>query len=102
MPSALGTASRNRYGVTWMSQLDAQLRQAMGLHQARRLAEAEALYRQVLAFRPDLAEVHVNCALAQLGQDKRGEAEASLRRAIAARPDFAKAHYLLGDVLSFQ
>jgi len=36
--------------------LDAQLRQALGLHQARRLAEAEALYRQVLAFRPDLAE----------------------------------------------
>jgi len=82
--------------------IDAQLRQALGLHQARRLAEAEVLYRQVLAFRPDLAEVHVNCALAQLGQDKRGEAEATLRRAIAAKPDFAKAHFLLGDVLSFQ
>jgi tetratricopeptide (TPR) repeat protein len=82
--------------------LDAQLRQALGLHQARRLAEAEALYRQVLAFRPDLAEVHVNCALAQFGQGKHSEAQASLERAIAAQPGLAKAHFHLGDALSFQ
>src|SRR5258706_2268410 len=84
------------------SLLDAQLRQALGLHQARRLAEAEALYRQVLAFRPDLAEVHVNCALAQFGQGKQDEAQASLKRAIAAQPGLAKAHFHLGDALSFQ
>ena len=84
------------------AQLDAQLHQALGLHQASRLAEAEALYRQVLALRPDLAEVHVNCALTQLGQGKHGEAEASLQRAIAARPDHAKAHLHMGDALSFQ
>jgi tetratricopeptide (TPR) repeat protein len=82
--------------------LDAQLRQALGLHQARRLAEAEALYRQVLAFRPDLAEVHINCALAQFGQGKHGEAEASLKRAIAAQPGLAKAHFHMGDAGSFQ
>jgi tetratricopeptide (TPR) repeat protein len=80
--------------------LDAQLRQALALHQIRRLAEAEALYRQVLAFRPDLAEVHVNCALAQLGQDKHSDAEASLRLAIAAQPGLAKAHLHMGDTLS--
>ncbi|HEX3755137.1 MAG TPA: tetratricopeptide repeat protein [Rhizomicrobium sp.] len=82
--------------------VDGQLRQALGLHQAQRLAEAETLYRQVLAVRPDFAEVHVNCALAQLGQGKRAEAEGSLRRALAVKPDFAKAHCHLGDVLSSQ
>jgi len=82
--------------------LDAQLHQALGLHQASRLAEAEALYRQVLAFRPDLAEVHVNCALTQIGQGKYGEAEVSLQCAIAARPGLAKAHVHMGDALSFQ
>ncbi|HET7085160.1 MAG TPA: tetratricopeptide repeat protein [Rhizomicrobium sp.] len=82
--------------------LDTQLRQALGLHQANRFAEAEALYRQVLAFRPDLAEVHVNCALAQFGQGKYGEAEVSLQRAIAAQPGAAKAHLHMGDALSFQ
>jgi tetratricopeptide (TPR) repeat protein len=82
--------------------LEAQLHQALSLHQASRLAEAEALYRQVLAFRPDLAEVQVNCALTQLGQNKYGEAETSLQRAIAVRPNDAKAHLHMGDVLSFQ
>src|SRR5690348_1213592 len=82
--------------------LEAQLRQAAGLHQAKRLAEAENLYRQVLGLRPDLAEVHVNCALAQLGQGKFGEAEKSLRQAIAAQPELAKAHSHLGNALCFQ
>ena len=81
--------------------LDAQLRHALDLHRARRFAEAEKLYQQVLAFRSDFAEVHVNCAMAQLSQDKRDKAEASLRRAIATKPEFAKAHYHLGDALSF-
>ena len=85
-----------------MPALDAQLHQALGLHQAGRLAEAEALYRQVLASRPDLAELHVNCALTQIGQGKHGEAQASLQRAIAARPEDAKAHLHMGDALSFQ
>ena len=51
------------------SHLDTQLRQALALHQAGRLAEAEASYRQVLALRPDLAEIQDNCALAQLDRD---------------------------------
>jgi tetratricopeptide (TPR) repeat protein len=82
--------------------LDSRLRQAVGLHQARRLAEAEVAYREVLAFRPDLAEIQVNCALAQLGQGKHCDAEASLRRAIAAQPGLAKAHSYLGVALCFQ
>src|SRR5258706_12950410 len=84
------------------STLDAQLRWAVGLHQARRLTEAETAYREILSSRPDLAEVHVNCALAQLGQEKFREAEHSLRQALAARPMLAKAHSHLGDALCFQ
>ena len=72
--------------------LDAQLRRAVELHQARRLAEAETAYRELLAWRPDLAEVHVNCALAQLGLGKYREAESSLRLALAVDPKLAKAH----------
>ena len=58
--------------------LDAQLRQAVGLHQARRLAEAEIIYRHVLAIRPDLVDVQINCALAQSGQGKFSDAERAL------------------------
>src|SRR5438067_209567 len=36
--------------------LDAKLRQAVMFHQARRLAEAESIYRQILVLRPDLAD----------------------------------------------
>jgi len=81
---------------------DAQLRHAVGLHQAQRLAEAEAAYQQLLAHRPDLADVQVNCALAQLGQGKYRDAENSLRNAIAAQPALARAHAYLGDALCFQ
>jgi tetratricopeptide (TPR) repeat protein len=56
----------------------------------------------LLAWRPDLAEVHVNCALAQLGLGKYRDAESSLRLALAAEPNLAKAHARLGDVLCFQ
>jgi tetratricopeptide (TPR) repeat protein len=87
-------------GLTPM--LDAQLRRAVELHQARRLAEAEKAYRELLAWCPDLAEVHVNCALAQLGLGKYREAESSLRLALDKDPGLAKAHSRLGDVLCFQ
>jgi protein O-GlcNAc transferase len=39
---------------------EATLREALRRHQAGRLAEAEDLYRRVLAARPDWADVHVN------------------------------------------
>jgi len=82
--------------------IDARLRRAVELHQARRLAEAESAYREILALRPDLAEIQVNCALAQLGQGKFGDAENSLKQAIAAQPGLAKAHSYMGTALCLQ
>ena len=82
--------------------LDAKLRQAVMFHRARRLAEAEILYREILALKPDMAEIRLNCALAQMGQGKYGDAEQSLRRALTERPGLGKAHAHLGDVLSLQ
>jgi hypothetical protein len=55
--------------------LNTKLRQALIFHQARRLAEAENIYRQILALRPDMAEIRLNCALAQMGQGKYDDAE---------------------------
>jgi len=82
--------------------VDAQLQRAVGLHRARRLAEAELAYREILALHPNLAEVHLNCALAQSGLGKYCDAEQSLRHAVSAQPGLAKAHAHLGDVLCFQ
>ena len=42
---------------------NAVLRQAIAHHQAGRLAEAEKLYRDVLAAQPNFAEVHINLAV---------------------------------------
>jgi len=87
------------------SQLDviqAQLRQAASLHSARRLPEAEALYKRILAMRPGFAEVQIQCAVAQLGQGKQAEAEALLRAALKNRPNEPAAHYYLADALSMQ
>jgi tetratricopeptide (TPR) repeat protein len=83
-------------------ELDARLRRAVGLHRARRLVEAELAYHEILALYPDLAEVHLNCALAQSGLGKYCDAEKSLKRAILAEPGLAKAHAHLGDILCFQ
>ncbi|HEY1785400.1 MAG TPA: tetratricopeptide repeat protein [Pirellulales bacterium] len=68
-------------------------------HSAGRLAEAAAVYRELLALRPDVAEVHNNlgAVLRNLGQAD--EALAHCEQALALRPDYAEAHYNLGAVL---
>jgi tetratricopeptide (TPR) repeat protein len=88
--------------VAKASPSDAVLRQAIANHQAGHLAEAEKLYRQVLAFRPQFAEVHVNLAAVLMLQGKLVEGEAASRQGIAFKPDYAQAHYRLGDILAFQ
>jgi tetratricopeptide (TPR) repeat protein len=64
-----------------------------------RLKESEASFRQAIALKPDLAEVHSNLGiiLQQLG--RLDESEKSLRQAIALKPDLAEAHSNLGIIL---
>ena len=73
--------------------------QAVGHHQAGRLDAAVASYRQLLAFKPDLAGAHYNLGNVLYGQGKLEEAEASYRHALTLQPNFASALNNLGIVL---
>ncbi|HXS05455.1 MAG TPA: tetratricopeptide repeat protein [Rhizomicrobium sp.] len=79
--------------------LPSVLAQAVAHHQAGRLGEAIAGYRQALAIKPGLARVLYNLGSALCEQGKLDEAEASLRQALALQPGFANAHNNLGIVL---
>ncbi len=75
------------------------LAQAVGHHQAGRLDEAVACYRQMLTLKPDLASAHQNLGNALWQQGKLEEAEASYRRALVHQPDLAAARNNLGALL---
>ena len=64
-----------------------------------RLAEARALYRTILAARPDHIEALKTCALVAFRLDAMDEAAALLQRAAALDPGDAGAHNDLGNVL---
>jgi protein O-GlcNAc transferase len=77
-----------------------QLQSGLAHHQAGRRAEAEGIYRQVLAQQPDNAD-----ALHLLGMlaGERGELDAAedlIRRSIGLKPDSTEAHNNLGLVLA--
>src|SRR5579863_900548 len=104
-PGASGRVTGHDFMTTPVgktSSNDLVLRQAIAFHQAGNLSEAERLYRQVLAFRPDFAEVHVNLGAVLMFQGKAAEGEAANRQGIALKPDYAQGHYRLGDILAFQ
>ncbi len=73
--------------------------QAVGHHQAGRLDEAVACYRQLLALEPGLAGAHYNLGNVLFEQGRLEEAEASYRRALALQLNVASAHNNLGIVL---
>ena len=77
----------------------ALLQRAVVLHQGGKLAEARALYEQVLRGQPrNFDALHLlGTIMAQTGQ--RGEAVDLIGRAIAVQPRDATAHYNLGNVL---
>ena len=79
---------------------DEIMRQAVAAHRAGRLAQAEGLYRQVLAVRPAAPDVLLNCALTQLGQNRVREAVETLQRTVKAKPDLGVAYYHLGGALA--
>jgi predicted O-linked N-acetylglucosamine transferase (SPINDLY family) len=75
---------------------------ALGLHKSGQLAEAERLYRQILAQNPNQPQVlHMLGVLAhQAGQN--AAAEGLIRRAIALQPTVPAYHGNLGKVLGAQ
>jgi len=66
---------------------DAALRRALALDSERRLEEAEALYREVLEFRPESVRVWVDLGNVSADRGRRQEAESAYRRALGIDPD---------------
>jgi hypothetical protein len=81
------------------SATDAILRQAAAHYQAGRLSEAETLYRQILALRPGLSDVHSSLALILFRQGRTGESIASFRQAREIAPNNPDTLYKLGNML---
>ena len=79
--------------------VDALFAQALADHRAGRLAEAAAGYRQILALRPDLAEVHSNLGTLLWHAQQVDEAVAEFQQALALKPDLADAYGKLAGVL---
>jgi tetratricopeptide (TPR) repeat protein len=73
---------------------------AIRLHQSGNLAEAEALYRQVLQADPAHAEAYHFLGLMALQAGHHVAALDLIRRALALNPLNANAHYNLGNILS--
>jgi len=88
-----------RLRLSQPAELETAYARAVNHHQEGRLQEAIALYRQILAHRPDLAEAHVNLGTALQSQGAIQDAIVHFERAIALKPDEAEAHYNLGNAL---
>lgn len=84
-----------------MAAPSALLAAAVAHHRAGRLAEAAALYEQILAAAPpgpDAAPLHVQHALALRGLRRPADALATLARAIALDPALAEAYHQTGNL----
>ncbi|MGD0390962.1 MAG: tetratricopeptide repeat protein, partial [Tepidisphaeraceae bacterium] len=79
--------------------LQQQLESGVSHHQAGRLAEAEGIYRQILAQQPEhaVAMQLLGVIAHQLGRND--IAVDLIRRALALRPNYADAHSNLGNAL---
>ena len=75
---------------------------AVRYHQAGRWAEAEALYRQILAAQPNHPDALHLLGVVALQSGRHEVAVDWLRRAIAIKPGFAPPHYHLGNALREQ
>jgi len=76
------------------------LESAMQHHQAGRLQEAEALYRQVLDAEPEHAQAMQLLGWAVFQSGRAQEALEVIRRAIAIDQNRAESHYSLGAILA--
>ncbi|MBF0587540.1 MAG: tetratricopeptide repeat protein [Magnetococcales bacterium] len=79
--------------------LEEALNHALGLHNAGNLAEAEQIYRQVLAVEPNHAiALHLLSVIA-LQAGRPDLAEPLMHQALASNPDLAETHINLADLL---
>ncbi|CAK0746423.1 nitric oxide reductase NorD protein [uncultured Gammaproteobacteria bacterium] len=76
------------------------LDQAIDLHRAGRLAEAEPLYRRVLARLPEQPDALHLLGVLSWQSNRIDEAAALVAKALAVRPDFAAACNSLGNILA--
>lgn len=81
-----------------LQQIPSRLQAAIQLHQAGRYAEAEALYRQILAAQPDHLDALHLLGLIALQARQYGPAEELIRRAIALQPRIPHLHFNLAEV----
>ena len=81
------------------AELEAALQQAVRLHQAGQLAEAERLYRGVLQFHPNNPGISNALGIALKQQGRLAEAASAFQQAVAAAPDFVPAQSNLGNIL---
>jgi predicted O-linked N-acetylglucosamine transferase (SPINDLY family) len=72
---------------------------ALLMAQTERPAIAADLFRDAVALRPELANLHYNLANASREIGRPADAAAACRRALALRPDFVEARVTLSDVL---
>ena len=75
------------------------LQQALALHQAGRLPEAEAVYRQILQKEPSHPDALQFLGLLAHQMGKNEVAVELIRKALAYRPDYVLAHNNLGNAL---
>src|SRR5262245_4730258 len=69
-------------------------------HQAGRLLQAQAAYRQILTIDPSHADAHNNLGNVLPAVGRPAEAEATCREALRLRPNYPEAHLNLGSALS--
>jgi protein O-GlcNAc transferase len=89
--ASVGTAPRVQ------AQIQARCAEALALHRAGRLEEAEALYRTVLRSAPDHPDALSLLGLLRLQAQDPTEAASLLQRAVRVRPGQAEVHADLGD-----
>jgi len=82
--------------------LERMFAEAVRLQQDGRVAEAEALYRELLAVMPGEPHLLGNLGAALRSQGRLDDAIAAYRQAIAVKPDFAELHSNLGTALKDQ
>ena len=78
---------------------DGMFREAVNRHQLGQLAQAEALYRAIIAIHSAPADASYNLGLLLQTERRYPDAEIAYRHAIAVRPDDVEALSNLGTVL---